>query len=297
MNSLVVGIDIGGSHITVALIDLENRTIQKDTLCREMINSNGTLEEIIGGWCDSIKKSISTIAGQEIYIGIAMPGPFDYQDGISHIKEQDKYKALYKVNVKQALAAALDISPDNIRFINDAASFLRGEVFSGSAQGCQRVFGVTLGTGFGSALFESGEAKDANLWCAPFKEGIAEDYFSTRWFVKRYKEKTNQEAKSVKELSALHSQDSEVRELFAEFGENLGDFFKEILQKEHPEMIVLGGNISGSFDYFNPSLQRRLGMYQSTVCIKKSLLNEYASLLGAASCWSQMADVTNRLLI
>lgn len=291
MNSLVVGVDIGGSHITAALIDLEKRQIRHETLCRQTVDSSSSLEELLSNWCDAIKKCTTGLGDEEIYIGIAMPGPFDYEAGVSYIKEQDKFKALYDVNVKQVLADRLGVNAGNIQFLNDAASFLRGELFSGVAQNHRCVYGLTLGTGFGSALYKREEANDANLWCSPFKEGIAEDYFSTRWFVQRYLQKTGKRVKSVRELAALYGEEREVEEIFGEFGEHLAVFYNEQLQQEEPEMIVFGGNISKAFDYFYPSLQRCLRKDNAGVTVKKSTLQEEASLLGAASCWTKLAVV------
>ena len=36
-------------------------------------------------------------------IGIAIPGPFDYGNGISLIKDLEKYESLYGTNIKETL--------------------------------------------------------------------------------------------------------------------------------------------------------------------------------------------------
>ena len=77
----VLGVDIGGSHITTALIDLEGRSIIPGYYHRERVNSNGSAEEIIRSWSEVMRKSMQ--GGHKI--GIAMPGPFDYEEGISFI--------------------------------------------------------------------------------------------------------------------------------------------------------------------------------------------------------------------
>lgn len=287
MNSRVVGVDIGGSHITAALVDLKRKQIVKETVCRRTIDSNGSLEEIISNWSGTISQCIQSAGLENVYIGIAMPGPFDYEEGICHIKEQAKYKSLYGINVKNALAAELNILSDNIEFINDAASFLKGEVFAGAAQNCKTVFGFTLGTGFGSSFCEGDELEDANMWCRPFKDGIAEDHFSTRWFVSQYSERTLQQVNGVKELAERYNEEEIVRELFSEFGINLADFIAEISKDKKPEMIVLGGNIAKSFQCFKSALNDRLNKHDLDVRIEQSILNESAILFGSASCWLQ----------
>ncbi|HEV7330474.1 MAG TPA: ROK family protein [Flavisolibacter sp.] len=296
MNSFVVGVDIGGTHITAAVINLEKQQIQQDTVCRQFVDANGSSEKIISSWGEAISKCIKVIPRQDVYIGIAMPGPFDYAEGISYIREQDKFQALYEINVKQVLAKKLGISVCNIQFLNDAASFLKGEIFCGAAQNHTCVYGITLGTGFGSALFKAEVANDANLWCSPFKDGIAEDYFSTRWFVQQYARKTGRQIKNVKALATLYGKEAVVKEIFTAFGENLAEFYVEQMQNNQPEMIVIGGNISNSFDYFYPSLQRYLKEHNAGVVVKKSILHETASLIGAASSWSKVVAIENNLL-
>ncbi|MDQ3278492.1 MAG: ROK family protein, partial [Bacteroidota bacterium] len=223
-------------------------------------------------------------------IGIAMPGPFDYENGISLIEDQDKFKLLYKINIKNNLADRLCIPSDCIRFMNDASCFLQGEVFGGAAQNYNPVLGLTLGTGLGSAFCKEGIAQDADLWNSPFREGIAEDYLSTRWFVGRYGELTGRTISGVKELMETETSTTIRETLFQEFSENLALFLIPQIQKFSAEAVVFGGNISNAFAFFQPALEASLREGNSNVVLKRAILNEDASLLGAASCWS-LVDV------
>ena len=54
MNNNVLGIDIGGSHITAALIDMETRTLIAGSFQRRAVDSNGPADQIIAAWCDVI---------------------------------------------------------------------------------------------------------------------------------------------------------------------------------------------------------------------------------------------------
>src|SRR5690606_4374061 len=125
---------------------------------------------------------------EDLHIGIAMPGPYDYENGISLISEQGKMKSLYGLSVKNLLADALRIPPAQIQFTNDAESFLKGEVFAGVGKGFSNTLGLTLGTGLGSAIHVEDVVKDAKLWTAPFRDGIAEDYLGTDWFIEFVRE-------------------------------------------------------------------------------------------------------------
>lgn len=285
VNDIVLGIDIGGTHITVALVDLETRSIIEGSVQRRAVNCNLPADTILSSWCEAINAVYQNIPVASKQIGIAMPGPFDYEAGISLIQDQDKFKALYRLNLKNELASRLNIEAGNIRFINDAAGFLQGEVFSGAAREEKRVIGLTLGTGLGSAFCENGMAVDAELWESAFKQGIAEDYLSTRWFVDRYFQLTGQEVAGVKELNTAEIDLNVRQQLFTEFGNNLAEFLLPLIKERLADIVVLGGNISHAHLAFLPQLNRKLQENNVEVKIKIAELKENASLIGAASCW------------
>lgn len=282
-DSVVLGIDIGGSHLTAALVDEATRKFVPDSYLRVRVNSKGTAEEILGIWTKAIEDTFQAYPVANKRIGIAMPGPFDYANGISLIKGLDKYEALYKLNVKQILSQRLSISPASILMMNDAACFLRGEVYYGAARGYQDVIGITLGTGTGSAMHHNGVTHDANLGPAPFMDSIADEYFSTRWFVKRYRELTGTTVKDVKALTDLYQTDANVKTIFAEFVKNLVVFLEGFVKAEKPQVIVMGGNIAQCSDLFLSDLTAQLAARAITVPIVRAELGEEAAILGAAS--------------
>lgn len=282
-NNFVAGIDVGGSHITAAIINITSGELLQKTIRRKNINSHGEYLEIIRDWAAVINSSFNSLALLPERIGIAMPGPFDYDEGICLINNQDKYDSLYGLNVKVLLAECLSIPPQNIVLTNDAACFLYGELFSGAAKDCRDAVGLTLGTGLGSAIVKKGKVVDAEWWCAPFQDGIAEDYLSTRWFVKRYKELTGQEISNVKGLLSEKVDHEIAKRIFNEFGNNLGIFLSTRKLNESVEMLVLGGNIANAFPLFENSLQQALQDHSIYLSIKQAELGENASLIGAAS--------------
>ncbi|MEP6926400.1 MAG: ROK family protein [Ginsengibacter sp.] len=284
-NSIAIGVDIGGSHITVALVDLQNQKIIAGSLIRKHINSKGTSDEIIHNWANVIKECSADLPGVSKKIGIAMPGPFNYKEGICLIKDLDKFEDLYNLNVKKLLAKELEITVQNILFMNDASCFLKGEVFGGAAVECNNVMGVTLGTGLGSARFHDGEIFDGDLYTSSFKDGTAEDYLSSRWFIKRYKKLTGITVKNVKELKEKISDDPSIRSLFAEFGHNLGRVLLNHIQKYPFEIVVIGGNIINAWELFFPETKKVLNILPKPIIIRKAKLGEEGALMGAASLW------------
>lgn len=284
-NSKVAGIDIGGSHITTAVVDLDNRLILPGTLIRKRVDSHGAVDKIIDHWSETIHRLFKSENGVSKKIGLAMPGPFDYEKGTCLIKGLDKFESLYGLNVKQLLAQKLEIQETDIRMMNDASCFLQGEIFGGAGRGCNHVIGITLGTGLGSARFHNDIMYDGDLYFAPFKDGTAEDYLSSRWFVKKYEALSGKNIKDVKELKDNIAGDKFAQTIFDEFGINLGEVLTNYIKKHPCETVVIGGNIINAWELFFHETERILHHLPKPVTIKKAQLGEESALIGAASLW------------
>ncbi|WP_345234395.1 ROK family protein [Olivibacter ginsenosidimutans] len=286
-NTIVVGCDIGGSHISTALINLVDKTLIESTFNRQTVNSHDAISAIISSWASCIRSSLAKGDLQKAAIGIAIPGPFNYEEGISLMKGQNKYEALYGVNVKQLLAKELEIESASIKFINDAASFLQGEMFAGAGTTFKKAVGLTLGTGLGSAFFLNGHAIDANLWSTPFRGGIAEDYLSGRWIKNTYCSRSGNTIDSVKAIGELVSTDTVATDVFREFGETLGEFIFDHLLPKNPEGLILGGNIAKAHALFLAHTQQLLHDRSAALPIAIADLGERAAIFGAADALKQ----------
>jgi glucokinase len=284
-NPLVAGVDIGGSHITAALVDLEVRSVLPAFSARKHINAQEDAASIIDVWCATIVEVFEAQPSLPKRVGIAMPGPFDYEKGISFIKDQNKYESLYGLNVKEMMARRLGVSPDHIRLMNDAGCFLQGEVMGGAARGFKTAVGITLGTGLGTATFHHGVAKDANLWCAPFLDGMAEDYISARWLINTYRQVSGTTVEHVKGLVALIPSDPRIKDIFKDFGLNLAAFLAGFVRDKDPEVIVIGGNIAKSAEWFLSHTEQALLAGSIDIPIRIARLGEDAHIMGAAGCW------------
>ncbi|MGG5209089.1 ROK family protein [Chryseobacterium sp. MIQD13] len=275
----IVGIDIGGSHITMAQVDPEKREIINSTYVREHVDSFGPKETIFSAWISAIEKVSHNLDKDDLLIGIAMPGPFDYENGIS-LMQQGKFIDIYQVNIKEELAGRLSISSDQIYFINDAGAFLEGEVFGGCVQGFSKIFGVTLGTGLGTAFYNGETATDEDLWDSPFKNSICEDYLATRWFVNHYAELTGGKISGTKDLLD-QSEDIQSR-MFDDYADSFAEFIIKYVKNYDPEVLVIGGNIAKVYPYFKKRLNQHLEEHKINLPIKISAIFEDAAILGAA---------------
>lgn len=279
----VLGVYISGYHITTLVVNLRDRTVVKSSYQRKPINSRGSAADIIDSCGAAIGEALSTNGVTKI--GIAMPGPFDYEQGISYIRNNKKHEALYGLNVKQLLANKLNVPVSDICMMNDAASFLKGEVFAGVAHGYENVIGLTLGTGLGTAKLSNGTAEDAGLWQSPYLDSVAEDYLSERWFTKRYYALSGVNVLNVKELSGFYGSSNTVKTVFKEFAFNLAAFTAQFIKAENPQIVVLSGDISRVADCFLSAFKTQLSKLGHDIPVHVSKLNTDAVLIGVATCW------------
>jgi len=292
--SLALGIDIGGSHITAGIVDLVQKKIMEGSVVRQLVNRHAPAEEILGIWADTINGRLRHCEHQAANIGFAMPGPFDYTNGICLIKGFDKYESLYGMNIRNELSARTGVPAEHFSFRNDADAFLEGELFGGAGQGCSRALGLTLGTGLGSCLYVHGEITNAGLNVLPFKDGMAEEYLSTRWFVKAFQQHSGKQVNGVKELVEMYYDNDDVaRQVFEEFSANFGNLLNHCLRIFEVEVIIIGGNISNVFPLFIDQVQKQLSVQANGPVIKQAMLGEQAAMLGAA-LRENRATVLNR---
>lgn len=289
---IALGADIGGSHISCGAIDINTGKILRETITGREVDNQAQANEIIAIWAEAISEVLSKVpVGRVKGIGFAMPGPFDYVKGICYIRGVAKYENLYGSNITDAISGILK-APEGflIRFMNDASSFAVGEAWAGSAMNVNRSLSVTLGTGFGSAFINNripivDGPEVPRLGCVyhiPYKDGIADDYFSTRWFIGRYKSITGKELSGVKELAELAATDKTVMNLFSEFGDNSALFLAPFLKKFKAEILVIGGNISLAYNLFGEIFEERLKKENCNCGVALSKLKEDAALLGSA---------------
>lgn len=290
--NIAIGADIGGSHISGAAVDLSSGKVLSDTLTEMPVNNQAQAAEIIAVWASCVAGVLKKVPSDKVRgIGFAMPGPFDYVKGICYIKGVSKYENLYGFNITDAIISILKVPDDfKVRFINDASAFAVGEAWGGKASSAKRSMSITIGTGLGSAFISNkipivdGDEvpKIGCVYHLPYKNSIADDYFSTRWFISSYKKATGREIKGVKEMADMAATDKVAMDLFSDFGERLGVFLAPWLKKFRAEILVVGGNISYAYHLFGDVFEESLRREKAHTKVALSELKENAALLGSA---------------
>ena len=295
LNKYSIGCDIGGSHISCGIIDIASGVIEENSLVSIKVDNSSESEVILKAWTLAIRECKNKLSEDVEFVGVglAIPGPFDYFKGIGlYDNSNQKFVHLKDVNIKNELSERLGLAHSKIKFTNDATAFALGSFWYGSGKGSQKMVAITLGTGFGSSFIDSGKAieegssvpKEGCLWHIPYKDGIADDYFSTRWFVNSFNDISNEQVTGVKRIAELVKEgDEKAAKVFRVFGENLADCLGPHLENFEAEVVVLGGNIAEAFGLFEKSLQNSLQSNGVNVAFKVSILKESAAMLGAVT--------------
>ena len=284
-NRGVLVYDVGGSHISAALCS------QPEYSLGPVVQSPLPATESSQAFLDVLSELAHRVSGDILDAegaACAMPGPFDYEKGVSWMQHKMAY--LYGVSVRQSLAARLGWDESRIRFLNDASAFLWGEIGAGEARTFDRAVGITLGTGVGSAFAVGGRVvgegagvpPGGEIWNVPFAGGIVEDLISTRAIKGSYRARTGAE-REVAEIAAAAAQDPVAAGVFAEFGRNLGRVLRQLLREFDPEVVVFGGGIARSSALFLPALREATEGLRLEPRI--SALGQRAPLIGAGVFW------------
>ena len=263
----VIALDVGGTSVKTALVAPGGHVIGEPAITP--IDSAGEAEGILGTFARIISSHLGQAQTSNV-IGLALgfPGPFDYAAGICLIEGVEKYAAIYRVNMRDALRTRLNLGDLPILFRNDAEAAVVGEARYGAGRDYRRLIGVTLGTGCGSAFLvdglpvTSGPGVPPNGWLYPvlFNGLRADDVFSRRGLEARLRA-AGVTARNVKAAAAAaRVGDVGARHVFEAFGVDLGSFLNSHAVAFAAEAVLVLGRIAGAFDLFGPSLCQALSV-------------------------------------
>ncbi len=262
---MVPVMDIGGTHVTAALVDLGAGAIVDGTVRRGTLRPSAPAEELLGRVL-ACGQALDAPVGA--CWGVAVPGPFDYQRGVALFAGVGKFESLYGTDVGHALRAGLPGPAGSVMFLNDADAFLLGEWLFGAATGHDPCAGITLGTGIGSAFLSGGTVRQGGPGVPP--EGRVdllqidgqplEDVVSTRALERRYQLLSGATPEGAAQLASLARGGDEVaaavlRSAFEALGQALSPWLAEFGAKA----LVIGGSMTGSWDLIGPALVSGIG--------------------------------------
>jgi glucokinase len=295
----VLGIDLGGSAIKLGRFSQDGTCLQAVTVATPQ---PAHPEAVLAVMVDAIAQLDPDEAC--LAIGVGTPGPADRQGRIARIAIN--LPNWHNIPVADWLEAKTG-RPTVIE--NDANCAGLGEAWLGAGQKFRNLILLTLGTGVGGAIIlngqlftgQDGAAGELGLItlrpdgpaCKSGNHGSLEQYAS----VQAIRRQTGLEPLEL----GLKAQagDREALAFWQEYGRDLGAGLTSLIYVLAPEVVVIGGGISGSAEFFLPAaqaeIQRRvLPSSRTNLQLLKAQLGNRAGMVGAARlAWQLVGAVSN----
>jgi glucokinase len=302
--SLVFAVDLGGTHLRVALVDDTGRILQQlkqETPKGDSANCIiGALARAADAWHALKPKVIAT--------SIMVPGAVDSDKAV--VLQAPNLPSLIDFPLKAELERQLGWP---VYLENDANAAAVGEMWLGAARGCRDVVSVTLGTGVGGGVILDGKLWRGShgsageighttvdpfggLKCKCGNTGCLELYASATAIVRMTKEKLSSFPQSELKTGGLTAErvyeagrngDELARMVFQRFGMYLGIGLANLINFIDPEIIVIAGGAVNGWDLFAAEMyreveERAFSATAQQVRIAKAECGDNAGLLGAA---------------
>ena len=239
---VVIGIDLGGTNVRAGLV-VDGRLAEVRSV---PVRSRGTREDVLADLFSAVDPlMVPGVAG----IGAGVPSVIDLETGT--VYDVQNIPSWKEVPLKARLAERYRL-PVSIN--NDANCFAAGEKRFGKLKPCDHGVGLIIGTGFGAGIIANGRLYSGvncgagEFGMIPYLDRNFEAYASGQFFERVH-------GVTGRELAARAGRgDGPALEIFAAFGRHLGEALKIICYAVDPEIIVLGGSVSRSYDLFKAAL-------------------------------------------
>ncbi|MGW1878957.1 ROK family protein [Streptomyces sp. NPDC001975] len=289
--SVVSVLEVGGTHVTAARVDVGTRRLRSGRSFREPLDGDGSAEEILSALVRCAARLSGRTAGPW---AVALPGPFDYERGIGRYEGVGKFDSLRGFDLRDALTASLP-GATTVSFWNDADAFVLGEWWAGAARGHRSVAGITLGTGVGSCFLRDGRIlrhgpgvpPDGRLHTLRYAGEPIEETVSRRALRRAYARATGASPPDVREIARRAREgDGAAATVFTETFGALGRVLGPLLAAFEPTVLVVGGAIARAWDLVAEPL--RAGLVETDpdrnrrIAVTPADRPAQAPLLGAA---------------
>ena len=299
VSRMVPVLEIGGTHLTVAVVDSDKWRVVGGTVSRRELDADAATPTLVAAVTAAVG-SLSDYDGGAC--GVAVPGPFDYARGIGDFRGVGKLGGLRGVDLGDVVGRTIRGGAAGVHFVNDAEAFALGEWVAGAACGHRRAIGVTLGTGVGSAFLADGTAQHRGRGVPPqgrldlveIAGHRLEDTISRRAIRDGYAALNGAAAEGldVLEIAALaRSGDVDARRAIDAPLRALGQEVAPRAVHFDASVVVVGGSIAMAWDVIDAPLRAGMSVaspgWSDRFALVPARRNTEAALIGAA--WHALA--------
>jgi glucokinase len=294
-----VGIDLGGTNIRVAKVDIVGK-ICNETLVE--IDRNNVGEVQFSQIISLVEKVINANDGNPpLGIGIGVTGPIDVETGI--IDNPFTLPPHFQGNIKKVMADRFNVE---VKVENDANAACIGEAYFGAGGGAKVVACLTVGTGIGAGVINNGivyrgangihpEAGHMHIdklgplcYCGKYGclEALASGTALRDIGVSRGVLTAEQSGKDLVALSEKGNKDAS--QIIEEANQALGYGVLNLISTYGPEKLVLTGGAFTRSEKLLKDLQKSADVSSEFTNLKTEIkfgvLGDWAGTIGAASC-------------
>lgn len=305
---LICAVDLGGTNLRAAIIDRVGN-IHERLKFKTPATSNAAA--IVSAIAEAVGACRVRAASAIQAVSIVVPGSVQQDSGVVVNAPNIPSLAGFKLGV--ALENELN---GQVLIENDANAAALGEMWKGAGRGHRTIVCLTLGTGVGSGIILDGElwrgidgtageightsvapfgsvrCKCGNIGCLEVCASATAIVRMTREGLPTHEESSlhsipDHELSSEKIARAAIDGDELALSIFHKMGTYLGIAIANVVNTLNPEVIVIGGGVSSSFDLFvhqtRAEVLRRAFPVPAQRCqIIRAECGDDAGLLGAA---------------
>ena len=301
---LVFAVDLGGTHLRVALVDDIGRILKQH---KQDTPKGDSAQDII----DALARAAECWGCHElpvVAVSIMVPGGVDFDKAV--VLQAPNLPSLVNFPLKAELQQRLGWP---VFLENDANAAAVGEMWLGAARGCRNVVSVTLGTGVGGGVILDGKLwrgshgtageighttvdPFSGLKCKCGNTGCLELFASATAIVRMTRESLSSfpdtslksdefTARTVYEAGLKG--DELALAVFKRVGLYLGIGLANVINFVDPQIIVISGGVVNGWDLFAGEMYRQVKerafrAIVQQVKIAKAECGDNAGLLGAA---------------
>lgn len=298
MHKFIIGIDLGGTNLKVALMDSRYRIRARDVLSTKNFRAKEELISAIAGRVTDMLAESGLNRRQILGLGLGVPGPVDAHKGLVHFFPN--IPGWKEVHLKDILQKRLSLP---VFLDNDAKLMALAEHRLGAARGAKNAVCLTLGTGVGAgiiiegSLYRGRDNASGEIGHMPINasgprcncKGSAclEAYIGNARILKQAKGIFRRDV-TLEKLSALaRSGNKKALGIWMDVARYLAVALTGVVNLLNPECIVIGGGVANAggilFNYVRRIVSERAMKVQSKgLRIEKARLGSDAGLIGAA---------------
>lgn len=301
--SYIIGIDVGGTNVVSGITDLNGNVCAYRAFPTQQHVDHNLFEEINRS-VESMKSQLKIDDSKLLGVGVGIPGVTNVEDGIVKEAPALRWKDF---PVKERLQAFFDLP---IYVDNDVNINVLGEHWKGIGQKKSNLIYIAIGTGIGSGIMINGNLYRGSNYSAgeigylvtdrvhaksyhPVYDGYGflESVASGSSIGKQLSERFGKEVTAKEAFELYQQQNKDAIEVIDFSVENLGIGIANYVSLFDPEIIILGGGVSGSFSVFHKQMMDIMKRYSPRKCeVVQTSFGQEAGIIGAVALFLKEHD-------